>query len=71
MVDEKLARRFHRGLAHAFDNRYLLTLQLDQNRDFAAERKVRKLNHRRGENCRYTRVNGVSTALQDPESGFD
>jgi hypothetical protein len=70
-VDEEFARGFHRSLAHAFDNHYLLTLQLDQDRYFAAKGKVGKLDYRSGEDGRDTRVDGVAAALENSESGFD
>src|SRR6185503_10172726 len=70
-VDEKVACGFHGCLAHAFDYNDLLPFQLDQNRYFAAEREVGKLNYRGRQNRRHARIDGVAAPLEHSQSSLD
>jgi hypothetical protein len=50
-------------LTHSFNHRHIATFQLDKNRNFTAEREVRKLNYRGRKDCRNTRINSIATVL--------
>lgn len=71
VLDEVLARRVGGRGAHAFNDRDRFAAELDENRDFAAEREVRELDDGGGEDRRDACVRRVPAALQNSHPGFD
>ena len=49
----------------------VFAFQFDQDWHFAAEREVRKLDHRSSEYGRHSRVNRIAALLQNSQAGFD
>jgi hypothetical protein len=70
-MQEKLASRLHWRLTHTFDYCNVVTLQLDQNRNFAAKREVGKLYYRSRQNRCYSGIYRIATFLQHAQAGFD
>jgi len=58
-------------LTHTLDHYDVTTLQLDQNRHLAAERKMGKLYYGGRKDRRNAGIYRVSTALQHAHAGFD